>query len=394
MLFYGWFCVSINSHAQRVPYNISLEKEISNVKPTGLKEIGGTITYIPLETSKECLLGDISKGKIVVTDTHIAVWYWNQLVLFDASGNFISEIGRSGRGPGEYLGVWDYCFSLDGRTIYLLTYSDYRVLQYDVSGKFINSFKINGLNPVTILPLKDNLFVFHPTNQPIQWDPVQHSLIISDLQNNQQKTYPNYHKLTMEQSGFMMLGAAGASFYSYRGNIRFRELSADTLFTVTEKGLLPYAVFQLGKKLMPVEILVPANARRGDGTINEDRVLSAYEGKFFVTKIREDIDNLYFTLYDWRKYFFGYYNKQRNSVKVIGAEGFQNDIDGGLPFFPRYAYNDILVSLVDAFDLREHVLKSNATEMRRLYGQKYDDLVKLAKSLDDESNPVVVLVKK
>ena len=54
----------------------------------------------------------------------------------------------------------------------------------------------------------------------------------------------------------------------------------------------------------------------------------------------------------------------------------------------------ILVGHINAFDLREHVLNSNAAEMRRLYGQKHDDLVKFANSIDDEDNPIIVLVKK
>ena len=82
------------------------------------------------------------------------------------------------------------------------------------------------------------------------------------------------------------------------------------------------------------------------------------------------------------------------AVKVIGSEGFQNDIDGGLPFTPRYVYNDILVDYIWPYDLREHVLNSNATEMRRLYGQKYDDLVEFAESLDDQDNPIIVFGKK
>jgi len=54
----------------------------------------------------------------------------------------------------------------------------------------------------------------------------------------------------------------------------------------------------------------------------------------------------------------------------------------------------VLVDYVNAFDLREQVLNSNAAEMRGLYGQNYDDLVRLAKSFEDESNQVIVLVKK
>jgi len=48
---------------------------------------------------------------------------------------------------------------------------------------------------------------------------------------------------------------------------------------------------------------------------------------------------------------------------------------------------------VDAYDLREKVLNADTAEMHRLYGQKFDDLLKLAKSLNDESGTVLVMVK-
>jgi len=92
---------------------------------------------------------------------------------------------------------------------------------------------------------------------------------------------------------------------------------------------------------------------------------------------------------------FGYVNRHTHVVKVIGDKGFQNDLDGGLPFLPKYVYNNnILVDYVNAFTLREHVLNCNSAEIRRLYGQKYDDLVKLVNSLDDKSNPILIMVKK
>ena len=386
------FFICINSYCQHSPYIISIEKELTNIKPTGLKEIGSTIIYIPLETSKECFLKDLIK--IVVTDSYIAVQDLDKILLFDISGHFISEIGKRGRGPGEYQGwISDFCFSLDGNKIYLLSTggNNYICMEFDVKGFFIRSYQLDS-KYIRMIPLKDNLFVFHPNNAHKDRDPILHSLVISDLQNNIQKTYKNHHKLTVENSRIGYVG--GSSFYSYKGNMRFREFGADTIFTVTEKGLLPYAIFSLGKKLMPVDIFVPANFLLSDGSVNLDRLLRPHEGKYFLTSAREDVDNIYFRLEDWRKSLLGFFSKRSNTVKIIGVEGFQNDINGGLPFFPKYAYDDILFDYVNAFDMREHALRKNVDEMKKLYGKNWDDLIKLVNSLNDESNPIVVMIRK
>ena len=109
-------------------------------------------------------------------------------------------------------------------------------------------------------------------------------------------------------------------------------------------------------------------------------------------------DNFYlrfFNPYNDPDWVYGVTSKSTLETKILENDGFRNDIDGGLPFFPKRVLNDnSFLSWVKAYELREHVLKnSNAAEMRRLYGQKWDDLVKLANSLHDESNDVLIMVK-
>jgi len=388
-------CSARSSRIQHegLPYIISLQKEVDRIQPTGLTNIGSTITYIPLETSDKSLLAKPSR--IIITDTYISVYSSlakNGVLLFDHSGGFVRQISRDGRGPGEYIamyGMSDHCFSPDGEKIYLLV-NGFDCLEYDVEGKYFKTHKLDSSFPIKMLPIDENLFVFYPENQPRRnSSSVEQSLVISDLNNNIQKTYKNHHKRIQFPS---LSFRGGSALYSHQGDVRFKELGADTLFTVTMEELIPYAVLNLGNKGMPVDIAYPVNSTR-ESLI---AALAQYSSKFYLQYIVEDIDNLHITLSDpFINNRYGYYDKQSYTVKVIGDEGFQNDIDGGLPFFPKYIYNDsILVDYVDAYDLREHVLNSNVAEMRRLYGQKYDDLVKLAESLDDEDNPILVFVTK
>jgi len=382
LFLYG--CISCKNNYKVVagpPYTMFWEKEIDNIQPTNLTEIGSAITYVPLETSEKSLLGDFlqikaSNSIITVSDNQCNV------ILFNDSGDFLRQITRKGRGPGEVsLLIRDFCFSLDSEKIYILIENG-RCLEYDVKGSFLGSYKLDSI-PTQMLPLRENLFIFYIKNYPT--NPVKQNLIISDLNNNIQKTFRNHNKRTK----IPYIGTPGVPFYSYQGEIRFKELGNDTLFTVSEEELIPYAFLNLGQKKMNLD--TPVNL----SLINDNPL--DQEGKIWVRGLFEDVDNIYieFMKHDFHSMLNGYYNKQSNTVKVIGEDGFQNNIDGGLPFFPKFVYNDsILVSWVTAFDLREHVLNGNVTEKRRLYGQKYDYLVKLANSLDDQSNPVIVLVKK
>jgi hypothetical protein len=115
----------------------------------------------------------------------------------------------------------------------------------------------------------------------------------------------------------------------------------------------------------------------------------------YVSKpVTEDKGAMAITSGSASSYNYGVYSKETGDVKIMDKSGFQNDIDGGLSFFPKYIYNDsILVDWVDAFKLTDAVLNGNATEMRQKYGQKYDDLVKVTKGLKDDGATVLVLVQ-
>ena len=364
-----------------LPYHISLENAIGNIKPAELSEVGSSITYIPLETVSESLLKEIRR--VIVTDSYFIV---NDALVFDSAGNFLRQIGRKGQGPGEYsMFIGDVFLSFDKNKLYLLVETS-KVLEYTIEGKFLNSYKLDSI-PCMILPIKDDLFVYYCRNATR--NPIGQSLVISDLNNNIQKTYKNYHK-RIRKSGIDIF-LTFAPFYIYQENIRFKEFGCDTLFTVTEEDLIPYCILDLGKRKIPVDFSVNNPLR----FIEEVGAQEEYPSMYWISKIVEDVDNLYITLSDFKNDLYGFINKKTQVVKVIGDQGFRNDIDGGLPFFPINSHHDsILVGHINAFDLREHVLNSNAAEMKRLYGQKHDDLVKFANSIDDESNPIIVLVKK
>ena len=94
----------IASEETIAPITISLEK---SDKPMDLSNSIDEITYLPLETKKESLIGTVSKvirfnDKYVVADKKRG-----KIFLFDNKGKFISTIGEKGHGPKEYVKLED-----------------------------------------------------------------------------------------------------------------------------------------------------------------------------------------------------------------------------------------------------------------------------------------------
>ena len=90
--------------------------------------------YIPLETTDESLVGNISKliyedGKLIVVDKGN-----NKILVFDAAtGKFLNCIGHQGRGPKEFISLRDVVVA-DGK-LYVLDMG--KILTYKLSGEFV-----------------------------------------------------------------------------------------------------------------------------------------------------------------------------------------------------------------------------------------------------------------
>jgi hypothetical protein len=95
-----------------------------------------------LDGDQEYMLGRIgnvafgSEGKIVVTDTSIPI-----IRIYDENGVFVTNVGRSGRGPGEYQIILGMKTFADGR-ISVWDPRNINVHLYEDDGEFIESHDV------------------------------------------------------------------------------------------------------------------------------------------------------------------------------------------------------------------------------------------------------------
>ena len=99
----------------------------------------------------------------------------------------------------------------------------------------------------------------------------------------------------------------------------------------------------------------------------------------------------------------GLYDKQNDEFFLVAPSnvdhqieptGIKNDIDGGINFMPRYAVNDtLIVGWFEAFELKMYVASETFKNSTPKYPEKKEELEKLAASLDENDNPVLMLVK-
>ena len=124
-------CVHTNSSSTE---NIVLTGKIS--KELVLNDLFEEFEYISLETSKESIFGEIRKLIIYKNRFYIHDSQLKKIFVFHFDGTFVNEIGRIGRGPGEYSHFEDFAIDEENNRIIILGYpSTFYV--YDLDGKYI-----------------------------------------------------------------------------------------------------------------------------------------------------------------------------------------------------------------------------------------------------------------
>ena len=102
--------------------------------------IFGKMEMTPLETDEKCLVG--AYPELLADDRHFFITDRQQHVVFrfDRAGKFINQIGKRGRGPGEYSGILDFDVDAEANVVEILV-SGGQIMRYNYDGTFVSNQK-------------------------------------------------------------------------------------------------------------------------------------------------------------------------------------------------------------------------------------------------------------
>jgi hypothetical protein len=168
-----------------------------------------------------------------------------------------------------------------------------------------------------------------------------------------------------------------------------KEVYSDTVYIYENKDFKPHLVIQTGKKL-----IMPQVRSEYDGLdIARDYImpLKLFEFGEFV---------YYEFIYKFELYrniprysFIG--SIESNFIAFYKAEpGIINDPDGGPNILPKTIKDDnTVIALVDALQLKKHVVSDVFKNSIPKYPEKKKELEKLANSLKETDNPILMIVR-
>jgi len=359
------------------PYEINLDHSFGNIKTHLLSDLCEEIDYIPLETNPSYLIQKIRQ--IALTDSFVFISDFNKLIQFYRNGKFIRQIGKQGRGPEEYVYIRDIGINEKKSTIIISSPMNHSVFEYDFNGKYLRSVKVP-VNFGELLIIDSTSLMLHIPNVPSPGEERVLSWYIIDMNGNELIKINNSLK-RKSSPGFSIIESP---LYFYDGTAHFMEFGIDTLYFFKGSVKKPYAIFHLGDLKMDPD------------PVWSQESVEKLADRLWIYTIYEDNRYLYLNL-NWGlslEPFACVFDKNTKKVEILKDSGFLNDLNAGPSFWPKKVYSDsLLIDYIDAYQFKEYTGSSIFKNLTPKYPAAKRDLEKLADSLKETDNPVLMLVR-
>lgn len=359
---------------------MDIESSIEHKTELKISDIASEIVYIPLETTENNLIRQIIK--LYCSEDYIYVGDENGLYQFTESGKFIRQIGSLGRGPGEHSSIMD--FRVNEKANVIIVQGQFSTVEYDLEGNYIRNFK--KFPGYKFEFLDQDKMVFHKyssTENPV-------NIIITSLDIKPIREFYNYNpRPSGINSNF------SAPLYRFNDRICFKENFNDTLFCIEDSILIPHIIFKEKELLLDKSFEVKSTGDVSDLISQLDLV----EDKLMTQTIFES-DRYAFISYRQgmnprtHRYVRFLFDKVNSNTHCINNGEFQNDIDGGMDFFPQLITGSkILIKWIDVNEFKAHTASKAFLNSNPKYPLKKTELERLSSSLNEDDNQVLMIVK-
>jgi hypothetical protein len=378
-------CRNTNSKDENQLKTFNL-KELPKTTTVKLSDLGFVdIEYIPLETNEQSIISGtddlITRNKLVIGDRNYIMHRFTTILEFKTDGRFITRIGTKGRGPEEFTAAHDVNINETNQDIYLLARWQKKFFVYTENGKLIRTFQIP-FSPSEFHFIGDKILCYSENHL----GEIQNSYTLIDTNGRVIKNFPNSYPFKNHDA----YGISGENlFYRFDDKLFKKEVYSDTICLYDNENFTPHMVIQVGEKL-----LSPKARSEFDGIDLAKKYiipLNLFEfGDYvyyeFIYKFVLPDDVLIFS-------FIG--SKKNNFTAIINTgQGLTNDLDGGLNILPKTIKDDnTIIGWVDALKLKAHVASATFKNSTPKYPEKKKELEKLANSLKETDNPVLILVR-
>lgn len=298
---------------------------------------------------------------------------------FNDRGDFVCKIGNRGKGPKEYFFATDFAIAPQNKNVYVLSGQENKIYVYAPDGTFIRTLTSPSEKTSILYCLDDYIFCY---NENIDGS-VEKSINIIDYKGDDIKNYTNKfpYKFKGTETGFNE-----CILYSFGNQLNVKELYSDTVFVYNNHQFTPKYVLKHGSKKFLPEIRT---------TLDLSNFITVLP-KYIIQRHIFETKNYFFFLFDLNNHYYClvYSKIDGHQLFIDAKKGFINDLDGGPGILPKTIIDDnTIVYWIDAYQIKVHVRSEAFKNSAPKYPEKKKELEKLANSLNENDNPILMLVK-
>jgi len=288
---------------------------ISRSKVLLFSEVFESMKVVPLETKASSVIGAIDK--IIYSNDRIFILDPDgskKVLEFDDKGKFIDQIGRYGKGPGEYDQPDDISFDWIGKKIILYVKSKKALLYFDLNGKFIKEVPLNIYfsNFSFISENRYAVYMDNDINSSLPDNPRSNFIVLNNKCEIEFSAFPFNHEKDKRRMGNTFLSATDSSLLVLPGY-------TGSVYSYQAKKLTLKYKFDFGEHNLPESYLNGT----GEDVFYKELRKTNYA---YVNSILETPDCLVFTFVYKSAVYTGFYSFRTKQTKY--GSMIINDLNG------------------------------------------------------------------
>jgi len=354
---------------------IDILKRLEKKGKISLSEIADQISYVKLETTKDCLIGRTNKLYFYKDN-----WFIRQgrILRFDQNGKFLNQISGRGKGPSEFIDLSGVGFNAKNDHLYLINRLTDKAMEFSLDGSFICD--INNNKGFLTVPFHDDCFVnYFPIRALFLSDGYRITVVSLDGKIQKELLKQDVSKI----NGNLSIQNSNLCFY--KDSVTCWEGISDTIYRISrDSKITPRYILNLGKETTPFYLKVP----------NSSPEFRRESDKYsFVLSFVESDRFLFFEVSRKGVPCFMVYNKTNGNSFCIEASlyAITNDLDQGCNFWPLGATDDgRLYSIAQVSDLKELYGGSPSNSIPSTKTDK--SLKSIVENSKEDDNPILILI--
>ena len=347
-----------------------------------LSQIANDIKYLPL--GNEMPLSEIENVKYF--DNHYIVVDKNKRFFrFSDKGKLLNQIGKQGKGPGEYLHILDFVVHPQTGNIYSIRgEKPNHIMIFSLDGEYLQTIVLKNLAK-NIGITNQNLFIYYFDSR----QNIEKNIEILDKDGNSLANYLSKYNFTRDRVHNYW---SECILYSLGGNLHFKETHSDTIFYLDGEKIIPKVILNSGdRRLTPKKREIINNEFLQIPTkVGETMAQTLMPNNLF-----ETVNYVFYFYWYGRKEGMLAYNKSiYDQIEIDSDVGIINDIDGGPNIkLKRTKDDNTVLSWINAYELKQYIESKDFKNFNPKNSNKKKELEQLANSLDENDNPVLMIVK-